>query len=751
MKLQGKIVEKILIGLLALALVSAGVLFVRNHNLQKTVDVNQTPTPIPTSSSTPTPASVSPDEIRHMDALVTPFSNKKYAPITPDNASGFKSSWVLQNNTGDSWADIAFNYAHIDVYNGGENNEGVIFYRDGIPFSGGTSYSIFFNLSAVHERDIDVVIVDADDATPIYRETIHVNGTLNNYTLSFVSPVTSWNGSVRFLLGGGQENTYDLNELRITGSSEIAIRTNHLGYQANSQKRCTFTYSAGDLFDVVRADTNEIVYSGAILNEAWNDYTGENNSYGDFTNVMEPGEYYVRAQIGVVSHPFVIEENPYIDFTNSVIRMLSLQRCGHNNNESWAHELAHPECHTSLARVYQTEVLKDVSGGWHDAGDYGRYIKTGSKAVSDLLFAYLYCPEMFGDDGNLPESGNGIPDILDEARYELEWMLKMQNEDGGVYNTVMTPNFAYDISPETDNQDLVLLYVETTSTGDFGGAMAIASIVYKDIDPAFSETCLNAALQANYFLAYNQDLIDMINPPEYIGGSFKDDSDRDARFYTNMGLYVATKDKKYLEEAKRQYNADNDASIGLSWSTNGGYGRYIFLTNSESSKDDPEFYDIMINSLKDEATEILNYALANGYNNGLYMYGWGSNHDMCVNGITMSMAYDFTGDTRFQQTALEHLNYVLGKNTLDYCYISTFGYASPQNIHNRLSVSHNVVYPGAMVGGANSFREDPTIQALPENLPQAKVYLDSLSSYSTNEIAINWNSAFIHLLARVHQ
>ena len=307
MKLQGKIVEKILIGLLALALVSAGVLFVRNHNLQKTVDVNQTPTPIPTSSSTPTPASVSPDEIRHMDALVTPFSNKKYAPITPDNASGFKSSWVLQNNTGDSWADIAFNYAHIDVYNGGENNEGVIFYRDGIPFSGGTSYSIFFNLSAVHERDIDVVIVDADDATPIYRETIHVNGTLNNYTLSFVSPVTSWNGSVRFLLGGGQENTYDLNELRITGSSEIAIRTNHLGYQANSQKRCTFTYSAGDLFDVVRADTNEIVYSGAILNEAWNDYTGENNSYGDFTNVMEPGEYYVRAQIGVVSHPFVIE------------------------------------------------------------------------------------------------------------------------------------------------------------------------------------------------------------------------------------------------------------------------------------------------------------------------------------------------------------------------------------------------------------------------------------------------------------
>ena len=94
------------------------------------------------------------------------------------------------------------------------------------------------------------------------------------------------------------------------------------------------------------------------MNEAWNDYTGENNSYGDFTNVMEPGEYYVRAQIGVVSHPFVIEENPYIDFTNSVIRMLSLQRCGHNNNESWAHELAHPECHTSVARVYQTEVLK---------------------------------------------------------------------------------------------------------------------------------------------------------------------------------------------------------------------------------------------------------------------------------------------------------------------------------------------------------------------------------------------------------
>ena len=197
MKSEGRLVEKILIGLLAFALVGAGVLGVRKYNATKAIETQEA-----TSSSTTTPAA-SDDEIKHMDALITPYSNKKYAPITPDNATGFKTSWALQNNTGDSWADIAFNYAHIDVYNGGENNEGVIFFRDGIPFQRGTTYSIFFNLSAVNERDIDVVIVDADDATPIYSETIHANSTSNSYELSFTSPVSSWNGSLRFLLGGG--------------------------------------------------------------------------------------------------------------------------------------------------------------------------------------------------------------------------------------------------------------------------------------------------------------------------------------------------------------------------------------------------------------------------------------------------------------------------------------------------------------------------------------------------------------------
>lgn len=748
-------VEKILIGLLVAALGGTGVLVYRNHSRNipsketSTPSANVTATPTFTPTETPTPTAS--DEIKHMDALVTPYSNKKYAPITADNTTGFQTGWVIQNNGGDSWGDITFNDIHIDVYNGGENNDGVIFYRDGIPFDAGVGYTIYFSLNSNVEKDIPINVVNADTGAVIYSENIHATSTSNSYSISFTSNVSTWNGSVRFLIGGGSENHIDISALRIVGSSQIAIRTNHLGYQANSQKRCTFTYDAGDVFDVVKQDTNEVVYSGAIVNDAWNEYTAENNSYGDFTNVMEPGTYYIRAQIGVISHPFVIEENPYGDITNTVIRMLSLQRCGTGTSESWAHELAHPECHTSLAKVYQTESTFDVRGGWHDAGDYGRYIKTGSKAVSDLLFAYLYCPEMFGDNGNLPESGNGIPDILDEARFELEWMLKMQSPDGGVYNTVMTSNFPYDVSPEEDLQDLILFYQETTSTGDFGGAMAVASIVFKDFDQEFSNKCLDAALRANNYLNHNQELIDIVNPDGIIGGNFPDNFDEDARFYTNMGLYVATKDTMYLEEAKRQYEKSSDAAIGLSWVANGGYGRYIFLTNQESEKDDPEFYKVMVESLKSEALEILNYGLGNGYNTGLYMYGWGSNHDMCVNGITMSMAYDFTGDTRYQQYALEHLNYILGKNTLDLCYVTTFGYNSPTNVHNRLSVSHDVVFPGAMVGGANSFREDPVTQALPGNLPQAKVYSDSFESYSTNEIAINWNSALIHLLARVHQ
>ncbi len=118
--------------------------------------------------------------------------------------------------------------------------------------------------------------------------------------------------------------------------------------------------------------------------------------------------------------------------------MLYLQRCGEVITDS---DFGHSACHTGMASVYGTNEKIDVSGGWHDAGDYGRYIVPAAKTIGDLLYAYEANPKLYSDNIGIPQSGNGIPDILDEARYELEWMMKMQRADGGVYHKVTCEKF----------------------------------------------------------------------------------------------------------------------------------------------------------------------------------------------------------------------------------------------------------------------------------------------------------------------
>jgi len=138
-------------------------------------------------------------------------------------------------------------------------------------------------------------------------------------------------------------------------------------------------------------------------------------------------------------------DDPYEELSDAMLRLLSLQRCGQDLDESWAGSFAHKECHTDQANLTGYNTLYDVSGGWHDAGDYGKYMKTGTKAVNDLLFAYMRNPGLYDDDNQGPDSHNGIPDILDEAKYELEWMLKMQEDNGGVHVKVVSWRFCEDV------------------------------------------------------------------------------------------------------------------------------------------------------------------------------------------------------------------------------------------------------------------------------------------------------------------
>ena len=154
----------------------------------------------------------------------------------------------------------------------------------------------------------------------------------------------------------------------------------------------------------------------------------------------------------------------------------------------------HDICHTAEAKIYNGEGTVDVTGGWHDAGDYGRYITAGACACAQLLYAYKLFPKAFdGLDLNIPESGSGVPDILSECRYELEWMLKMQREDGAVYHKVTTMRHAPFIMPEDDKEQLFVFPISSMATADLCAVCALAAGIFRPFDKAFSGRLAKAA------------------------------------------------------------------------------------------------------------------------------------------------------------------------------------------------------------------------------------------------------------------
>ena len=172
------------------------------------------------------------------------------------------------------------------------------------------------------------------------------------------------------------------------------IMINQLGYRPGTIKKAVFSGSSdADSFKVVNQDTKECVYSGALSDEKYYEDADENVKIADFTDFNTDGKYYIEDSLGNKSFTFDIKENIYDDALISSVKMFYLQRCGCELDKVSADIFSHKACHNTKARIYGTDEFIDVSGAWHDAGDYGRYVVAATKAILDLLFPakeYIY-------------------------------------------------------------------------------------------------------------------------------------------------------------------------------------------------------------------------------------------------------------------------------------------------------------------------------------------------------------------------
>lgn len=518
-------------------------------------------------------------------------------------------------------------------------------------------------------------------------------------------------------------------------TQEKNIFINQIGYLPKDKKLAFLTQAAQNqncTFELCEINSKKVVFTGKILakNDDGSKYVdsavGEEIFTADFSEFSQEGKYFIK--IGnQESFPFEIKSQVYKNLYYSVLNYFNLSRCGQNF------------CHTADAEIYGTNETKNVQGGWHDAGDYGRYIVPTAKTIMDLLMAYDSSKNFFTDF-----------DILKEIRFALEWMLKMQRADGAVYHKVSCYHFCAFIKPEDEKDKLVISPISTAATADFAGSLAFASKYYQKEDKEFAKKLLDAALKAQEYLNHHDDEI-FINPPEITTGSYGDRNVSDERYFALCALWEVTENPDYLKKAleirKNEIENNRFWHEGFGWGLMAGFGTEILINNSQKI-DDKEVVQTLKDAVIKNADKSLETANKSAFLYASKFYGWGSNGAVCDQAHVLMLAYKITGKIEYKTIAKAQLDYVLGCNPLNFCYVTGWGAKSPEHPHHRPSGATKQVMPGMLVGGPCAGLNDEYARIHLANLPALKCYADAEPSYSTNEIAIYWNSALVYVLSK---
>lgn len=290
-----------------------------------------------------------------------------------------------------------------------------------------------------------------------------------------------------------------------------SVMVNQAGYLSNAQK-IFFTTTRADSFHLIEKSSNATSFSGKVTLAKTNDpATGLTVYKGDFSSFKKPGTYYISVSPSENSYEFSISDTVFHSVFHKSLKGFYFQRCGQSLNALFAGLYARAGCHANDGTYHSTSDstgFRSVNGGWHDAGDYGKYIVNAGVTVGTLLMAYELFPTRFAnDDLGILESGNSVPDILDEVRYELNWMLKMQHWSGGVYFKVTREQFEGFSMPSTDNGTRYIYQISSTATGDFAAVFARAARVYKSFDQKFSDSCLAVSYRAWAYLQSHPSIV----------------------------------------------------------------------------------------------------------------------------------------------------------------------------------------------------------------------------------------------------
>ena len=541
------------------------------------------------------------------------------------------------------------------------------------------------------------------------------------------------------------------------------VFVNQAGYKPHFPK-FVFTSGAADSFYIRDAATNSVRFrSNLALWKTSDPSTGLTLYRGDFSSFQETGNFYITTQSDT-SYKFAISGTVYNEPYNKILKGFYFQRCGSLLSPKYASVYYHPACHTlSDGTLHPATGLSgfiQAPGGWHDAGDYGKYVINAGITVGTLLIAYETFPERFSQDNlAIPDSGNGIPDILDEVKYELDWLFSMQNADGSVLAKLTKEQFEGFIMPQSDTGDRYIYGVASTATADFAAMMARSYRVYSKYNQVYADKCLAAAELAWTYLENHLSIVPaggFKNPVGTNTGAYDDTNDKDERLWASAELFSATGNAKYNTYFSSNYKTNgisgifNGSNASMGWQNLTGMAHLTYLFTSQASAGTGIIQELT-QGLNTYCASLVTKKNQNGLHvvlNNSYEYFWGSNSELLNRATLLLMGYQKTNNVAYYETALDQLNYILGVNVYNMSYVTGIGSKSPMNIHHRPSIANTITnspVPGLLAGGPDkNLNDDPVLsKTFNSSTPPAKCYVDDQDSYASNEICINWNAPLV--------
>ncbi|HVO76284.1 MAG TPA: glycoside hydrolase family 9 protein, partial [Ignavibacteriaceae bacterium] len=535
-------------------------------------------------------------------------------------------------------------------------------------------------------------------------------------------------------------------------------KVNQIGYLPGEKKYfcvASETASAGDEFFIVDL-SEDTVYSGTLSGSPVNDVasSGEFVWKIDFSSLAIPGTYKIKIN-GKESYEFKIEDNPYERLFKDALRCFYLIRCGIAEDDPVT-GINRPACHINDAKIRGTSDSIDASGGWHNASDKGKYVNETAISVAYMLWLY----ELRGDalqnlDNNIPESGNGISDLLNEAKWGLTWLLKMQKDDGTVYHKADSePNLYYCPEPLPDQDPFNdLRFVEfqksdqpqipsTIDAADLAAVMSQAARVFKDIDPSFADICLDAAQKSWTWVKNNKNTGQ--SDPYYI------DSDPKQEYLWALGEMGRSLNSTTL---RSEFSSGIDAVslTHIGWEDPQLFG-YLALYYDQYS--DASLKNKIKNKIIALCNSIEGISESSGYGVALqsWEYWWESNEYVMSKADCLLLGYQITGNSGYKDAALRQLNYILGLNSLNKSFVMSHGSNPMMHPYNWIYSAYGKAIPGWMAGGPNSKIDGADVllaEVIAAGTPSAKCYIDryecGLGSWACNEGETSENSALVFL------